>query len=587
VVLREGDRVGAYTVRSLIGTGGMGEVYRAQDTRLDRVVAIKILRAEVADEGALQRFFREARTVARLRHPNVIAVFDVGEHEGLPFIVMEYVAGPSLATIIRERRAVPLDTRLKYIADLCDGLSHAHERGIVHRDVKPSNVLIDDGSARLVDFGIARELGGATVTSVAGSPNYFAPEQLAGKGDHRADLFSLGATLYELLTGTRAFPGSVADGLLYRILDAPAPPLPPDLGGRALADLVSRALEKDPDRRFQSAADFKLALTALADGAPAAVAPSARIAPLDAEVTAYRRRLIEAVTPLEIRRLKYEVDQHLASKPYDVEARLLADEIERTAHVPAPAPGLSAAAGAGSRSWRRAAAYASTFAVVVIAVSTILTMRSGPVAPALEDAPPPESVVPPVDSAPVSAAADSALERPAPSPPVQPLPFRPNDASVTRRGLPPPDAAQPPRAAAATRPVNPPEAPVLPAPVPPSPSPPEPIVGRRPDVAARPPALAIDEDAIRALVGRFGDALRRRDTAALATMSPDVDTRTLPDVAPDAPLAITIGQIRIVGEQAEVDAEIERGGGAGGGTRLTLGVRKRGADWVVVSIRAR
>jgi serine/threonine-protein kinase len=377
VVLRSGDALGAYTIQSLAGVGGMGEVYRAHDARLDRLVAIKVLRRGVTDEAAKERFFREARSLAKLRHANVVAVFDVGEHDGMPFLVMELVEGPTLATLIHEQRDLALVTRIQYAIDVCDGLAHAHDRGIIHRDVKPGNILVDEGRARLVDFGIARPSDdGATTAAVTGSPNYLAPEQVLGAVDRRSDLYALAATLFELITGEKAFPGSIADGVLYRILNAPAPELPPSLRGSGLGAVIGRALEKDPARRFQSAIELKEALTRLLADAPS-VAPV--VAPqVVSPVVTLRRRLIQAVAPVEIARLKYEVDEYLAREPHDVEGRLLADEIARTIGVMPPAArSPSPDAAARGASWRRWSVHASMLAVAVVAVSVVLIRRPG------------------------------------------------------------------------------------------------------------------------------------------------------------------------------------------------------------------
>jgi protein kinase-like protein len=375
--IAQGTSLGPYLIQSPLGKGGMGEVYRAQDTRLDRLVAIKVLRDTHGDGAGRERFFREARIVAKLRHPNVITIFDVGEYDDAPYIVMELVEGPTLARLIASPEPLACAQKLRYAMDICDGLTHAHDRGIVHRDVKPSNVLIDGDRARLADFGIAREVSRATITSVSGTVNYVAPEHLTGTpGDHRSDLFSLGAVLYELVTGVKAFPGSMADGVLFRILHEPAPPVPAGVAPDGLDAIVRRALEKDPSRRFQSAAEFREAVARVAAGAygdtPTTVA-SAGARPLE---SSFRRRLLEASTPVEIRRLKYEVEAHLALHQHDVDARMLSDDISRALAraasdeeaVPAPKP-------ARSMGSRRAMMYGASFGVLLIAASTFTLMR--------------------------------------------------------------------------------------------------------------------------------------------------------------------------------------------------------------------
>lgn len=575
-VLSPNDALGVYTIRSLLGAGGMGEVYRAHDARLDRFVAIKILRQGVMDDGARARFSREARTVAKLRHPNVVPVFDVGEHDGLPFLVMELVDGPSLAAIIHERRPVPLESKLRYVVDLCDALSHAHERGIIHRDVKPSNVLIDDGRARLTDFGIALDTE-STSTSVGGSPNYFAPEQLEGTGDHRADLFSLGALFYELLTGTRAFPGSVSDGVLYRIVHEPAPLLPPHVGGAEMAEVVSRALDKSPDGRFQSAAEFKTAV-ARASGVAAASTAATALPQPQSDVTRFRRRLLESAVPAEIRRLKYEVDQYLARQPYDVDGRMLSDEIER-ALVVSVAPASTLRPVTGGSSWRRPALYASTVAVAVLAVSTFVMQRDAP----RSTSSPVATTALPADS---SGQASRSVDGPSATvgsraTATAPRPTMPSPASPTT-ALP---SAKP---AASTQPPPPAVAPA---------SPPAPVPGPPPaaDGAFRSFTSAPAADAIGQSIRTYEAAYARRDVTAVEGVYPSVDARAL-TAAFDRydTLRYTI-QIRtrvISGDTATVDAVIDRSGELkAGGTEslrspVTIRLRRRAGGWVIEAIEA-
>ncbi len=250
-------RIGKYEVSSRIGKGGMGMLYLARDPDLDRLVAIKVM-LEVEDADLRARFLREARSAARLRHANIVTVFEVGEHEGQPFIAMEYIAGESLAELIRRRAALPVVRKLQILEEACAGLGHAHRNGIVHRDIKPPNVMLDaEGTVRIVDFGIARLANAKTVTqegSLIGSLNYMSPEQLRGRAvDHRSDVFSLGALAYELMAYRQAFPGTLADGLMYRIVHDPPEPLRsavPDLDPE-IERVINMALEKDPERRHR------------------------------------------------------------------------------------------------------------------------------------------------------------------------------------------------------------------------------------------------------------------------------------------------------------------------------------------------
>ena len=281
--LSPGLRIGPYEVLATLGTGGMAEVYRARDTRLGRDIALKVVNENlVRDPDLLRRFEQEARVAGSLNHPNLVAVFDVGDHDGSPYLVTELLQGESLRRRLVHGR-IPVQTALDWAAQLARGLAAAHARGIVHRDVKPDNVFVAaDGQLKLLDFGIAklapseaaaphglmdatlRPDGAATAPgSVLGTPGYMSPEQVRGETvDARTDLFALGAVLYEMLSGQRAFPGATFVESGYAILHEDPPPLPPDLSP-ALVQVVQRCLEKEPGRRFQSASDLAFALDVL------------------------------------------------------------------------------------------------------------------------------------------------------------------------------------------------------------------------------------------------------------------------------------------------------------------------------------
>ena len=260
------SRVGNFEVLSQIGSGGMGVVYLGRDPELDRQVAIKVIREEVHDQEVLDRFFREARAAAALRHPNIITIYASGQHDYQPYMAMEYVDGESLADVIRLRRNVALADKISYLEQICAGLHFAHHAGIVHRDVKPANIMVDrEGVVRILDFGIARIEGSAMTQdgSLMGSLNYMSPEQMLGRPiDHRSDIFSVGVVAYELLCYQQAFKGGLNDGLLQRLPneDPPAmaqiyPGLPP-----ALERVVMRALEKAPEKRFQNLVEMRSAI---------------------------------------------------------------------------------------------------------------------------------------------------------------------------------------------------------------------------------------------------------------------------------------------------------------------------------------
>ena len=252
------DAIGRYRIEAELGRGGMGTVYRAHDPVLDRVVAVKVLASDLlAEPGMRERFLREARSAARLQHPNVVTVYEFGEVDGVPFIAMEFLEGDDLAAAVGLGRLPDLDSRLAVVAQLCDGLAYAHRHGVVHRDVKPSNVyLLPDGTVKIVDFGIARLEGGTMATrtgELLGTPGYMAPEQFAGAVvDHRVDQWAAGVILYELVVGRRPFDAGTVSALIYQIVHTPPPPVDAAAAGAppALLAVLARVLDKDPERRF-------------------------------------------------------------------------------------------------------------------------------------------------------------------------------------------------------------------------------------------------------------------------------------------------------------------------------------------------
>ena len=263
------SHIGNFEVTKQIGTGGMGAVYLGRDPELNRKVAIKVIRAEVHDQEVLDRFFREARAAAALRHPNIITIYASGQHEHQPYMVMEFVEGESLAAIIRHQKALPLADKLSYLEQLCAGLHFAHRAGIVHRDIKPANIMIDsDGVLRILDFGIARVEGSGLTQDGAliGSLNYMSPEQMLGRTiDPRSDIFSVGAVAYELISYQQAFKGNINDGLLHRLPHEDPPPLGTISPGlpAGLEEAITRALQKVPEYRFQDLAEMRNAIIAV------------------------------------------------------------------------------------------------------------------------------------------------------------------------------------------------------------------------------------------------------------------------------------------------------------------------------------
>jgi len=281
MALTSGSKLGPYEIQSPLGAGGMGEVYRAKDTRLGRDVALKILPPSFAREtDRLRRFEQEARAVAALNHPNILAIHDIGQHEGSPFLVSELLEGESLAATL-DRGALPQRKTIEYGVQIAQGLAAAHEKGIVHRDLKPENIFVTkDGRIKILDFGLAKlaqkagsgsdEVTLATERTAAGvvmgTASYMAPEQVRGEAaDPRTDIFAFGAVLYEMLSGVRAFRRDTPAETMTAVLKDDPPELsdPVRLVSPALERIVRRCLEKHPEQRFQSARDLSFALSAL------------------------------------------------------------------------------------------------------------------------------------------------------------------------------------------------------------------------------------------------------------------------------------------------------------------------------------
>src|SRR5262245_34557740 len=273
-IVQPGSHLGPYQVLAHVGAGGMGEVWKARDTRLDRIVAIK-----TSSEQFSERFEREARAVAALNHPHICQLYDVGAN----YLVMEYIEGQPL------RAPLPLEQTLKYGAQICDALDAAHRKGIVHRDLKPANILLTKTGVKLLDFGLAR-IGPAVTADdktdggltgkgqILGTLHYMSPEQLQGeKADSRSDIFSFGLVLYEALMGKRAFDGSSPASVIAAILEQQAPSVA-GVAPAVVDRVLRRCLAKDPDLRWQSASDLKSELEWIAEGSASATAaaPSPR-----------------------------------------------------------------------------------------------------------------------------------------------------------------------------------------------------------------------------------------------------------------------------------------------------------------------
>lgn len=278
------ERVGRYLVLGELGRGAMGTVYRARDEGLEREVALKVMSKGAADDAARARFLREARAAAKLQHPNIVVIYELGEHAGVPYMALELLEGVDLQHAIEQGLRPDPRVTLPLVLQMLAGLGHAHEQGVVHRDVKPSNVFLPVGRpAKIMDFGVARLAGAAMTTTsgaVSGTPSYMSPEQAAGEEvDGRSDLFSVGLILYELVTGEKAIQGDSVVAAMYKVLhetpDLSRIPQGPEW--RRLRALLQRTFERQPGERFPDARSMSSELVAaLADlgGTPDWSAPA-------------------------------------------------------------------------------------------------------------------------------------------------------------------------------------------------------------------------------------------------------------------------------------------------------------------------
>ena len=313
MTLSSGTRLGPYEILAPIGAGGMGEVYRAKDTRLERTVAVKVLPSHLAaSPESRQRFEREAKTISQLSHPHICALYDVGRDGETEFLVMELLEGETLSERLA-KGPLPLESTLRYGTEIADALDKAHRQGIVHRDLKPGNVMLTKSGVKLLDFGLAKAMapaaGQSSLTAlptqqgvtqegtILGTFQYMAPEQLEGReADARTDIFALGATLYEMATGKKAFAGATQASLITAIMSSDPPSISSaqPMSPAALERVVKTCLAKDPEDRWQSAADIKRELKWIGESSQAGVA-----APVAAR-RGSRERLAWAVAALAV-----------------------------------------------------------------------------------------------------------------------------------------------------------------------------------------------------------------------------------------------------------------------------------------------
>jgi serine/threonine protein kinase len=382
MTLASGSRLGPYEILSPIGAGGMGEVYRARDTRLERAVAVKVLPDHLSKSPEVrQRFEREAKTISQLSHPHICALYDVGHEGETEYLVMELLEGETLAERLG-RGTLALDQTLRYAMEIADALDKAHRQGIVHRDLKPGNIMLTKSGVKLLDFGLAKGLpsarggGGEGITAlptqanltqegtILGTFQYMAPEQLEGKeADGRTDIFAFGAVLYEMLTGKKAFAGTSQASLISSILrDEPQPisqvqPTSP----AALDRVVKTCLAKDPEERWQSASDLKRELRWIAESSQAGLSPLSSSQGERVRVRGSSNRLAWATAALLLLGVVYLASdflRHRGVRPQPIHSYLIPPEGtffrltgDEAAPVAISPDGASVAFGAANKLW--------------------------------------------------------------------------------------------------------------------------------------------------------------------------------------------------------------------------------------------
>jgi serine/threonine-protein kinase len=606
--------VGRYHVERLIAHGGMGSLYLARDPAIDRQVVIKVLKDGFDDPAARERFAREARAAGRLHHPNIVTVFDVGEHDARPFIAMEYVAGETLAQLIGRRAIIRLWEKLAILEGLCAGLHFAHGAAIVHRDIKPANVMLhDSGVVKILDFGIARG-GGAGLTragDVVGTLNYMSPEQLVGEPvDHRSDIYSVGVLAYELITDQMAFPGTVQTGVLSKILytgPVPIASLVPEIDPDITA-IIERAMAREADARYPD------------------------LETLRQDLAKVRARLFETAPQLD------EATDPNAETRFD-SARIASGPYVQGSSGASAAPRLPS----GRRSDEIVGPRRRTRAMLLLGMGGA-TLAIGIAAALMLNRS--AATNPPVTSAtaPPAAQSPSPSAQPAPRPGAAPAEGgkraaqeqQPNAARASARqqiaagqrqrvpdnGAPqgtaqnPSAAPSPPAGPTAEPPsTKPPGQPIfappspemlknLPAPVdkPGIPAPPATAPRSDPPAAPREPAPdpgAADQSAIRDMLRRYVHAYQSLDEAAVGRLMPSLTPAQLRDLDRDFSnyrrYTVELGdeQIKIDGPTATVTCQVVRSfemktGVTGGNTRRTVfHLRRSGAGWIIERLESR
>ncbi len=577
------DTIGKYKLVRVIGEGGMGQVYEAIDPVIGRRVAIKTISLSVATDAETRaRFFREAQAAGQLSHPNLITIHDIGDQDGTPYIVMEFLEGMDLNRKIRQER-LSYDAKIQIMIDVCEGLSFAHGNEIVHRDIKPANIFItSNGRAKILDFGLARgALSDVTQTGkIVGTPNYMSPEQIRGDDvDHRSDIFATGVVFYELLSGRKAFEGDSVATTLYKVLESQPQPLhlldeqlPP-----TISSVIERALAKDRLARYQTSGEMLNAVlhahgqASRADRSNPITMPAR---PAMSVTPAPARRDLATIAAWSIGGLAIA----------GVAVFVLIGQRQRNTEVPSAA------------------------VVTPLASTPIAATATAPVPTATpEPAPPPAP--PPV--APSLATKAAKAPPPKPVPAVQP-------AAPERTPAPPPAAVAPQAETKVAPPPAPTPAPVAAAPTEskatterptpaaapaPAAAPPPPAIASPPAVVVAPPAAAparTEESpliAIQAVLGRYRAALESRDIGALKRIWPALSGRQEDAIRNEFEYsqAIAVGldgiDIRPAGNSASLTCRRSYAVTTADGqtlrtaTRMFMTLSRRDGAWSIESIR--
>jgi predicted Ser/Thr protein kinase len=571
------DLVGRFAVTKLIGRGGMGEVYLARDPIIDRMVAIKVIGSGLEDESGRHRLLREARAAGRLHHSNIVSVFEAGEFENRLFIAMEYVSGETLGSIIRRRAAITLRRRIEMIESACAGLAHAHRAGVVHLDIKPDNLMVDEtGLVKVLDFGISRVLQSETRATGqgAGTLRYMSPEQVQGVPlDHRSDVFSLGCSLFELVTYAPAFSGSTQE-IVTKIAVGPVPSLltvSPELDPR-LDQIIRRAMALEPSQRYSDLEEMRAELAQVraaidpasdvANVSPVAVAAPPTGAHVVSGVRRTRSRATIAVGALLVvvaaslllvyREGRVSTDAGNGATPSTASAAAATNEPTVAVEKPTPAQPQDDVGHQSARGDRAAA----------------------------PDQPGKKSV----DVAPPKAVA-AAPERTAP--PAEPRADTPRDLPTTATNAPPPPV------------VN--ETPPPPPPTPPAATTGAPAPAPTPTPTPATPEASTDSAAIMRILRGYDAAYQSLDVGAVLRVFPSLGAeqqeqlrRTFAGVTAYE-METRVTRVDVKNESATVLANVVRRMTPRVGDRRPIAndvptefqLRRSGSEWVIVSVRAR